>query len=171
MSKETDALRRQLNTPWEELTQEERDGWNAIEAAGIGASNDGKTDGPPGSAEAPLGRSEHIPTPEGRGGETLTTLLRRAKQTLCVPAAEYVPAMGDAMLLLDKAIQMSYQTDPNWLLSSPRVEEVRRMREALTALRSLVREGGVPRYTVTPGAALNSVIEELVDPALSPPVG
>lgn len=57
------------------------------------------------------------------------------------------------------------------LLSSPRVEEVRRMREALTALRSLVREGGVPRYTVTPGAALNSVIEELVDPALSPPVG
>lgn len=39
--------------------------------------------------------------------------------------------------------------------------------EALKALRSLVTEGGVPRYTVTPGAALNSVIEEIVDPALS----
>lgn len=37
---------------------------------------------------------------------------------------------------------------------------------ALKAFRSLVREGGVPRYTVTPGAALNSVIEEVVDPAL-----
>ena len=53
------------------------------------------------------------PTTEGR--EKLTKLLRRTKQTLCVPAAEYVPAMGDAMLLLDRAIQMSYQTDPNWL--------------------------------------------------------
>lgn len=51
-------------------------------------------------------------------GESLTALLRRTKQTLCVPAAEYVPAMGDAMLLLDRAIQMSYQTDPCWLSSS-----------------------------------------------------
>ena len=44
-----------------------------------------------------------------------------------------------------------------------------RLRAALAALRllrSLVDEGGVPRYTVTPGAALNSVIEEDVDPAL-----
>ena len=48
-------------------------------------------------------------------GESLTALLRRTKQTLCVPAAEYVPAMGDAMLLLDRAIQMSYQTDPTWI--------------------------------------------------------
>lgn len=44
----------------------------------------------------------------------LTTLLRQIKQTLCVPAAEYVPAMGDAMLMLDRAIQLSYQTDPKW---------------------------------------------------------
>lgn len=106
---------------------------------------DGKTAGPPVSAEAPLGRSEHIPTPEGRGGETLTTLLRRAKQTLCVPAAEYVPAMGDAILLLDKAIQMSYQTDPNWLLSSPRVEEVRR--EALEEAAAIAKARGQrPRH-------------------------
>lgn len=28
----------------------------------------------------------------------------------------------------------------------------------LTLWRSLVTEGGVPRYTVTPGAALNSVV-------------
>lgn len=38
--------------------------------------------------------------------------------------------------------------------------------DALVAMRRLVQEGGVPRYTVIPGAALNSVIEELVDPAL-----
>lgn len=37
---------------------------------------------------------------------------------------------------------------------------------ALRTLRSLVEEGGVPRYTVTPGAALNAVIEEEVDPVL-----
>lgn len=48
---------------------------------------------------------------------SLTTLLRDTKQTLCVPAAEYVPAMGEAMLLLDRAIQLSYQTDPDWLAS------------------------------------------------------
>jgi hypothetical protein len=30
----------------------------------------------------------------------------------------------------------------------------------------LVKEGGVPRYTVTPGAALNSFIEETIDPLL-----
>jgi hypothetical protein len=39
--------------------------------------------------------------------------------------------------------------------------------EALTLFRSLVKEGGVPRYTVTPGAALNSLIEEVVDPAIA----
>lgn len=37
---------------------------------------------------------------------------------------------------------------------------------ALKLLRGLIDEGGVPRYTVTPGAALNSVIEEDVDPAI-----
>lgn len=46
---------------------------------------------------------------------SLTAYLRHIKQTLCVPAAEYVPAMGDAMLMLDRAIQMSYQTDPTWI--------------------------------------------------------
>jgi hypothetical protein len=50
-------------------------------------------------------------------------------------------------------------------------EENERLRAALTALRSLVKEGGVPRYTVTPGAALNSVIEEVVDPALRATAG
>lgn len=39
---------------------------------------------------------------------------------------------------------------------------------ALIALRDLVKENpGVPRYTVTHGAALNSVIEEIVDPAIA----
>jgi len=38
---------------------------------------------------------------------------------------------------------------------------------AIRSLRSLVRESlGAPRYAVTPGAALNSVIEETVDPAI-----
>ena len=44
--------------------------------------------------------------------------------------------------------------------------ENKQLREALIRLRGLVKEGGVPRYTVIPGAALNSVIEEVVDPAL-----
>lgn len=43
---------------------------------------------------------------------------------------------------------------------------LKRTESALTLFRSLVDEGSVPRYTVTPGAALNSVIEEDVDPAL-----
>jgi hypothetical protein len=40
--------------------------------------------------------------------------------------------------------------------------------EALKLFRSLVDEtpGGVPRYNVNPGAALNAVIEEIVDPAI-----
>lgn len=44
--------------------------------------------------------------------------------------------------------------------------EVVDLHEALSLLRGLVKEGGVPRYTVTPGAALNSIIEEVVDPRL-----
>lgn len=44
--------------------------------------------------------------------------------------------------------------------------QVERMREALVSFRSIVVEGGVPRYSVVPGAALNSVIEDLVDPIL-----
>lgn len=48
-------------------------------------------------------------------------------------------------------------------------DEIERLREALQTFRSLVSEGGVPRYTVTPGAALNSVIEEVVDPILARP--
>jgi Lar family restriction alleviation protein len=44
--------------------------------------------------------------------------------------------------------------------------EIERLRAALVIFRSLVREGGVPRYTVTSGAALNAVIEEVVDPIL-----
>ncbi len=38
---------------------------------------------------------------------------------------------------------------------------------ALKLLRSLINEGGVPRYTVTPGAALNSFVEETLDPLLA----
>lgn len=39
--------------------------------------------------------------------------------------------------------------------------------QALQLLRSLVVEGGVPRYRVVPGSALNSLIEEVVDPLLA----
>lgn len=45
-------------------------------------------------------------------------------------------------------------------------ERIRALEGALRSLRGLVKEGGVPRYTVIPGAALNSVIEEVVDPVL-----
>lgn len=41
-----------------------------------------------------------------------------------------------------------------------------RLLAALRLFRSLVEEGGVPRYTVLPGAALNTLIEEDVDPLL-----
>ena len=44
--------------------------------------------------------------------------------------------------------------------------EIERLRAALRSFRSLVKEGGVPRYTVLPGAALNSLIEEVVDPLM-----
>lgn len=37
-------------------------------------------------------------------------------------------------------------------------ERVKRLDELLRQWRSLVREGGVPRYTVIPGAALNTVV-------------
>lgn len=46
------------------------------------------------------------------------------------------------------------------------VRALEQAQSALTLFRSLVNEGGVPRYGVTPGAALNSVIEEDVDPAI-----
>ena len=43
-----------------------------------------------------------------------------------------------------------------------------RLRRALAELRGIVHETpGAPRYYVTPGAALNSVIAETVDPALA----
>lgn len=45
-------------------------------------------------------------------------------------------------------------------------DEIERLREALRKLRGLVVEGGVPRYKITPGAALNNLIEEVVDPIL-----
>jgi hypothetical protein len=43
---------------------------------------------------------------------------------------------------------------------------IRELEGALSTFRRLVKESGIPRYTVTPGAALNSVIEDVVDPAL-----
>ena len=40
------------------------------------------------------------------------------------------------------------------------------LKAALATFRKLVKEGGVPRYTVLPGAALNALVEE-IDAALS----
>ncbi len=45
-------------------------------------------------------------------------------------------------------------------------ERVKELEEALETFRGLVSEGSMPRYMVTPGAVLNAVIEEVVDPAL-----
>jgi hypothetical protein len=60
--------------------------------------------------------------------------------------------MGEAMIVLP--------------VHERQAEEIKRLRHALHSLRNLVKEGDAPRYFVTPGAALNSVIEEVVDPAL-----
>lgn len=37
-------------------------------------------------------------------------------------------------------------------------EQIKLLREELKLWRMLVNEGGVPRYTVTPGAALNTIV-------------
>ncbi len=47
------------------------------------------------------------------------------------------------------------------------IKGIEELRDALKTIRSLVKEGGSPRYSVTPGAALNATIEEVVDPALN----
>lgn len=41
------------------------------------------------------------------------------------------------------------------------------MLAALKLLRSMINEGGVPRYSITPGAALNSFVEEDLDPIIA----
>ena len=41
----------------------------------------------------------------------------------------------------------------------PGINHGRELVQALTVFRSLVKEGGVPRYTITPGAALNEFVE------------
>lgn len=47
------------------------------------------------------------------------------------------------------------------------IDTISRLTRALKTIRSLVEESaGVPRYSVSSGAALNSVIEENVDPAI-----
>lgn len=51
--------------------------------------------------------------------------------------------------------------------STDAVRALGQLLEAAKLLRSLISEGGVPRYSVTPGAALNSVIEEAFDPAVA----
>jgi len=91
------------------------------------AANDGKAQRLEGSAEAPLGRSEHIPTPEGRGGEASCpwcgaatqiepwASLHVAKCTCGISVTINVPGgLAEA--------EAAYKR----LLSSPRVEEVRR---------------------------------------------
>lgn len=45
-----------------------------------------------------------------------------------------------------------YRTD------SQAEEQIKLLREELKLWRMLVNEGGVPRYTVTPGAALNTIV-------------
>lgn len=45
-------------------------------------------------------------------------------------------------------------------------ERAEKLETALRHLRACIVKGGVPRYTAVPGAALNSIIEEEVDPLL-----
>lgn len=83
---------------------------------------------------------------------------------------------GDVQAVIGNILRAKYGED--WssdaaLSPPPATEQIRREVIALTDLlaavklfRGLVDEGGVPRYTITPGAALNSVIEEDIDPAI-----
>jgi hypothetical protein len=68
---------------------------------------------------------------------------------------------------LDSVLRDRYPKTSLAVLGYEATAEIRALAEALRMLRSLVREGGVPRYTVVPGGALNSVIEEVVDPLLA----
>lgn len=72
-------------------------------------------------------------------------------------------------VMANKRDPLAENTREEWIASSLLAlhETNADLLEALKAMRSLVKEGGVPRYSVTPGAALNSVIEEIVDPALA----
>lgn len=130
MSEKVDALRRQLNTPWDDLTQEERDGWNAIEAAGIGAS-------------------PTPPTTEGRGtipfDKTDLAQLQQVREEL------RNRWRASAWQLLCRTID---DLESRALLSSPRVEDVRR--EALEEAAKVAEEMAANRERVSAAAAYAS---------------
>ena len=49
-------------------------------------------------------------------------------------------------------------TDAYLAATQAKDEEIARLVEELRLWRMLVDEGGVPRYTITPGAALNTIV-------------
>ena len=128
------------------------------------------TDYPDGSAAllVPAGETaqlralyEHLLKPifEAENPQVMQGILAGFRGDLA-EAAEATAARADA-LLAEVAAARQQVSDA---LAETRKRD--QLFDALSALRSLVKEGDVPRYSVTPGAALNSVIEEIVDPAL-----
>ena len=111
---------------------------------------DGKAQRPEGSAEAFLGRSEHIPTPEGRGGEEIIREAARVAvrdgwgQGCSRVCAVEAPDRFVSHRCSCREISTLIVDAVHPLLSSPRVEEVRR--EALEeAARIFWRAGGRAR--------------------------
>lgn len=90
--------------------------------------------------------------------------------------SEYVRAKEAIALITrlsrDLEAAQAVNRDNTYILHSQRADlaklrrEAQAMREALRLFRSLVR-CGIPRYTVAPGADLNSLIDEKVDPLLA----
>jgi hypothetical protein len=63
---------------------------------------------------------------------------------------------------LAKANTQAEHFEREWYLRGDRIEaqadRVKALEEGLDAWHRLIVEGGVPRYTITPGAALNTVV-------------
>ena len=135
-------------------------------------SNDGKTAGPEGSAQREA-RSEHIPTPEGRGGERDLTLRQAAERLLELGSKIDRASSEDEENRLcderDKILSMMRKADA--LLSSPRVEDVRR--EALEEAAKAVECHDKKDRDWVPGSFWDVVTREATARirALSLPVG
>jgi len=135
--------------------------WNAYVV-----SVDGKAQRPEESAQREA-RSEHIPTPEGRGGER-NAALEEAKDVLRLyqeyKAARPAGAKAEAWDRYADAAALYGDVMALALLSSPRVEEDAKLRAAAKmALHEM-------RHTIAPRNSFTDAVDAL-DAALSPPVG
>lgn len=68
-----------------------------------------------------------------------------------------VEIFGDDMVDITAALS-DFLTKHTRTTDQAKDEEIARLVEELRLWRMLVNEGGVPRYTITPGAALNTIV-------------